>query len=57
MSQTLDLQISKANLEAALTDTILRQLGFIPDGVEVDHVELSVTDQTPLTIKYKELVN
>jgi hypothetical protein len=52
---TATLTISKANLEAALTNTVLHQLGYTKG--EVESVELSVNELTPIKITYKELVN
>jgi hypothetical protein len=53
-TRTIELQISKSNLEAALTDTFLRQLGYIRNNEDVEKVELIVGDQTPLNITFKQ---
>jgi hypothetical protein len=53
-TRTIELSISKSNLEAAITDTFLRQLGYIQDKEDVEKVELTIGEITPLSITFKQ---
>jgi hypothetical protein len=55
MNKTVELEISKANLEASLTENFLRQMGHF--NGEVEDVQLTIADMIPIKITYKELVN